>query len=238
MKKMENLVEDNGICDCHYLLTMRLALQREVDSPFGINSIYDLGDWCAPWWRKPVSYADLDAFFESNGCGWLRQSIGIGSWRGDAGEDEKAARIIRASLEQHGLTLERARARYGKRRVSEARKWAETVAFFATGCSFLDIAEVVDRSVAQVSKEIYDTWCKDYYIGCVDNICKLAFDGYLVLIWCASRDLMKMGSNRARSSCLRSTWMARRRNCAALARPTYTACRGYGGYYVSTILAL
>lgn len=54
----------------------------------------------------------------------------------------------------------------------------------------------------------------------------------------ASRDLMKMGSNRARSSCLRSTWMARRRNCAALARPTYTACRGYGGYYVSTILAL
>ena len=91
-----------------------------------------------------------------------------------------AARIIRASLEQHGLTLERARARYGKRRVSEARKWAETVAFFATGCSFLDIAEVVDRSVAQVSKEIYDTWCKDYYIGCVDNICKLAFDGYLV----------------------------------------------------------
>lgn len=40
MKKMENLVEDNGICDCHYLLTMRLALQREVDSPFGINSIY------------------------------------------------------------------------------------------------------------------------------------------------------------------------------------------------------
>lgn len=102
---MENLVEDNGICDCHYLLTMRLALQREVDSPFGINSIYDLGDWCAPWWRKPVSYADLDAFFESNGCGWLRQSIGIGSWRGDAGEDEKAARIIRASLEQHATIV-------------------------------------------------------------------------------------------------------------------------------------
>lgn len=155
-------------------------MQKEVDSPFGINSIYDLGDWCAPWWRKPVSYADLDAFFESHGCGWLRQSIGIGSWRGVAGEGEKAERIIRTSLEQHGLTLERARARYGKRRVSEARKWAETVAFFATGCSFLDIAEVVDRSVAQVSKEIYDTWCEDYYIGCVDNIAKLAFDGYLV----------------------------------------------------------
>lgn len=99
---MENLVEDNGICDCHYLLTMRLALQKEVDSPFGINSIYDLGDWCAPWWRKPVSYADLDAFFESHGCGWLRQSIGIGSWRGVAGEGEKAERIIRTSLEQHG----------------------------------------------------------------------------------------------------------------------------------------
>lgn len=96
------------------------------------------------------------------------------------GEEAVAERITRTSLEQHGLTLERARARYGKRRVSEARKWAETVAFFATGCSFLDIAEVVDRSVAQVSKEIYDTWCEDYYIGCVDNIAKLAFDGYLV----------------------------------------------------------
>lgn len=231
---MENLVEDNGICDCHYLLTMRLALQKEVDSPFGINSIYDLGDWCAPWWRKPVSYADLDAFFESHGCDWLRQSIGIGSWRGVAGEGEKAERIIRTSLEQHGLTLERARARYGKRRVSEARKWAETVAFFATGCSFLDIAEVVDRSVAQVSKEIYDTWCEDYYIGCVDNIASWRS----TVIWCASRDLMKMGSNRARSSCLRSTWRAYRRNRAALARPTYTACRRYGGYYISTILAL
>lgn len=156
----------------HDRIAETFASSDDLDEPWG--------DWCAPWWRKPVSYADLDAFFESNGCGWLRQSIGIGSWRGDAGEDEKAARIIRASLEQHGLTLERARARYGKRRVSEARKWAETVAFFATGCSFLDIAEVVDRSVAQVSKEIYDTWCKDYYIGCVDNICKLAFDGYLV----------------------------------------------------------
>lgn len=177
---MENLVEDNGICDCHYLLTMRLALQKEVDSPFGINSIYDLGDWCAPWWRKPVSYADLDAFFESHGCGWLRQSIGIGSWRGDVGEGEKAARIIRASLEQHGLTLEQARVRYGKRQGGDARKWAETVAFFATGCSFLDIAEVVDRSVAQVSKEIYDTWCEDCYIGCIDDIARLAFDGYLV----------------------------------------------------------
>ena len=179
---MENLVEDNGICDCHYLLTMRLALQREVDSPFGINSIYDLGDWCAPWWRKPVSYADLDAFFESNGCGWLRQSIGIGSWRGDAGEDEKAARIIRASLEQHGLasppnghvpvTARGASAKLG----NGLRPWLSS----PPGARSLDIAEVVDRSVAQVSKEIYDTWCKDYYIGCVDNICKLAFDGYLV----------------------------------------------------------
>lgn len=58
------------------------------------------------------------------------------------------------------------------------------------------------------------------------------------VIWCASRDLMKMGSNRARSSCLRSTWRAYRRNRAALARSTYTACRRYGGYYIPIILAL
>ena len=150
-----------------------------------VEEIHDLGfdtvdDMNQDTFTEILQRHDLDAFFESHGCGWLRQSIGIGSWRGVAGEGEKAERIIRTSLEQHGLTLERARARYGKRRVSEARKWAETVAFFATGCSFLDIAEVVDRSVAQVSKEIYDTWCEDYYIGCVDNIAKLAFDGYLV----------------------------------------------------------
>ena len=231
---MENLVEDNGICDCHYLLTMRLALQREVDSPFGINSIYDLGDWCAPWWRKPVSYADLDAFFESNGCGWLRQSIGIGSWRGDAGEDEKAARIIRASLEQHGLTLERARARYGKRRVSEARKWAETVASSPPGA----------RSSTS-PRSLTGRWrrCQRRYTTLGARIITSAAwttsaSWRSTVIWCASRDLMKMGSNRARSSCLRSTWMARRRNCAALARPTYTACRRYGGYYIPIILAL
>lgn len=177
---MENLVEDNGICDCHYLLTMRLALQREVDSPFGINSIYDLGDWCAPWWRKPVSYADLDAFFESNGCGWLRQSIGIGSWRGDAGEDEKAARIIRASLEQHGLTLERARAvteRGASAKLGNGlRPWLSS----PPGARSSTSPRSLTGRWRQVSKEIYDTWCKDYYIGCVDNICKLAFDGYLV----------------------------------------------------------
>lgn len=205
---MENLVEDNGICDCHYLLTMRLALQREVDSPFGINSIYDLGDWCAPWWRKPVSYADLDAFFESNGCGWLRQSIGIGSWRGDAGEDEKAARIIRASLEQHVSSPPGARSSTSPR--SLTGRWRRCQRRYTT---------LGARIITSAAWTTSASWRS-------------------TVIWCASRDLMKMGSNRARSSCLRSTWMARRRNCAALARPTYTACRGYGGYYISTILAL
>ena len=80
----------------------------------------------------------------------------------------------------HGIPLGDGADDLGALYVRRAESVAMTVAFLATGCSFLDIAEVVDRSVAQVSKEIYDTWCKDYYIGCVDNICKLAFDGYLV----------------------------------------------------------
>ena len=216
---MENLVEDNGICDCHYLLTMRLALQKEVDSPFGINSIYDLGDWCAPWWRKPVSYADLDAFFESHGCGWLRQSIGIGSWRGVAGEGEKAERITARVLSSmasrsNGHVPVTARGASAKLEIG-LRPWLSSPPGARSSTSPRSLTgrwrrcprrytTLGARIITSVAWTTSPSWRS-------------------TVIWCASRDLMKMGSNRARSSCLRSTWRAYRRNRAALARPTYTA---------------
>ena len=61
------------------------------------------------------------------------------------------------------------------------RKWAETVAFFATDCSFLDIANLVDRSVAQVVHETHDTWYEDYMLGCIDYIASVAYHGGILL---------------------------------------------------------
>ena len=51
----------------------------------------------------------------------------------------------------------------------------------ATDCSFLDIANLVDRSVAQVLHEMHDTWYEDYMLGCIDNIASVAYhDGILL----------------------------------------------------------
>ena len=77
--------------------------------------------------------------------------------------------------------LAQARERYGKREKARYRKWAETVAFFATDCSFLDIANLVDRSVAQVVHEIHDTWYEDYMLGCIDYIASVAYHGGILL---------------------------------------------------------
>lgn len=68
-----------------------------------------------------------------------------------------------------------------KREKARYRKWAETVAFFATDCSFLDIANLVDRSVAQVVHEIHDTWYEDYMLGCIDYIASVAYHGGILL---------------------------------------------------------
>ena len=98
--------------------------------------------------------------------------IGSGSTRETDRHETDAIR-----LEQFGLTLAQARERYGKREKARYRKWAETVAFFATDCSFLDIANLVDRSVAQVVHEIHDTWYEDYMLGCIDYIASVAYHG-------------------------------------------------------------
>ena len=88
---------------------------------------------------------------------------------------------LQKGLAQFGLTLAQARERYGKREKARYRKWAETVAFFATDCSFLDIANLVDRSVAQVVHEIHDTWYEDYMLGCIDYIASVAYHGGILL---------------------------------------------------------
>lgn len=104
-----------------------------------------------------------------------------GSWHGDSTEVAKANECLQKGLAQFGLTLAQARERYGKREKARYRKWAETVAFFATDCSFLDIANLVDRSVAQVVHEIHDTWYEDYMLGCIDYIASVAYHGGILL---------------------------------------------------------
>lgn len=158
-----------GTAAC-YLTVERLALQAGVESPFWDETSLLMGGCEEPWYKKPLTPRRLRSFLKRYG----------GSLPDDDGQRGHAASVFADVMRLHGIPLGGGADDLGALYVRRAESVGMTVAFFATGCSFLDIAEVVDRSVAQVSKEIYDTWCKDYYIGCVDNICKLAFDGYLV----------------------------------------------------------
>ena len=118
-------------------------------------------------------------FFDRHGETLIEKRAG--SWHGDSTEVAKASECLQKGLAQFGLTLAQARERYGKREKARYRKWAETVAFFATDCSFLDIANLVDRSVAQVVHEIHDTWYEDYMLGCIDYIASVAYHGGILL---------------------------------------------------------
>ena len=158
-----------GTAAC-YLTVERLALQAGVESPFWDETSLLMGGCEEPWYKKPLTPRRLRSFLKRYG----------GSLPDDDGQRGHAASVFADVMRLHGIPMEDGADDLGALYVRRAESVGMTVAFFATGCSFLDIAEVVDRSVAQVSKEIYDTWCKDYYIGCMDNICKLAFDGYLV----------------------------------------------------------
>lgn len=160
---------DLGTAAC-YLMVERLALQAGVESPFWDEASLLMGGCEEPWYRKPLTPRRLRSFLKRYG----------GSLLDDEEQRGHAAFVFSDVMHLHGIPLGGGADGLGALYVRRAESVAMTVAFLATGCSFLDIAEVVDRSVAQVSKEIYDTWCEDYYIGCVDNIAKLAFDGYLV----------------------------------------------------------
>lgn len=124
-------------------------------------------------------FGDVLDFFDRHGETLIEKRAG--SWHGDSTEVAKASECLQKGLAQFGLTLAQARERYGKREKARYRKWAETVAFFATDCSFLDIANLVDRSVAQVVHEIHDTWYEDYMLGCIDYIASVAYHGGILL---------------------------------------------------------
>lgn len=136
-----------------FLLAERLAMHKGVESVFGFHvNCLGLGK---PYWEKGVYLGDVLDFFDRHGETLIEKRAG--SWHGDSTEVAKASECLQKGLAQFGLTLAQARERYGKREKARYRKWAETVAFFATDCSFLDIANLVDRSVAQVVHEIHDT---------------------------------------------------------------------------------
>lgn len=133
-----------------FLLAERLAMHKGVESVFGFHvNCLGLGK---PYWEKGVYLGDVLDFFDRHGETLIEKRAG--SWHGDSTEVAKASECLQKGLAQFGLTLAQARERYGKREKARYRKWAETVAFFATDCSFLDIANLVDRSVAQVVHEI------------------------------------------------------------------------------------
>lgn len=165
------------VCQSDILLAERLAMHRNVESVFGFRvNCPGLGE---PYWEKGIYYGDVLDFFDRNGETLIEKRAN--SWRGGAAEVAKASECLEKGLAQFGLTLEQARERYGKREKARYRKWAETVVFFATDCSFLDIANLVDRSVAQVLHEMHDTWYEDYMLGCIDNIASVAYhDGILL----------------------------------------------------------
>ena len=141
-----------------FLLAERLAMHKGVESVFGFHvNCLGLGK---PYWEKGVYLGDVLDFFDRHSETLIEKRAG--SWHGDSTEVAKASECLQKGLAQFGLTLAQARERYGKREKARYRKWAETVAFFATDCSFLDIANLVDRSVAQVVHEIHDTWYEDY----------------------------------------------------------------------------
>lgn len=134
-----------------FLLAERLAMHKGVESVFGFHvNCIGLGK---PYWEKGVYLGDVLDFFDRHGETLIEKRAG--SWHGDSTEVAKASECLQKGLAQFGLTLAQARERYGKREKARYRKWAETVAFFATDCSFLDIANLVDRSVAQVVHEIH-----------------------------------------------------------------------------------
>lgn len=160
-----------------FLLAERLAMHKGVESVFGFHvNCLGLGK---PYWEKGVYLGDVLDFFDRHGETLIEKRAG--SWHGDSTEVAKANECLQKGLAQFGLTLAQARERYGKREKARYRKWAETVAFFATDCSFLDIANLVDRSVAQVVREIHDTWYEDYMLGCIDYIASVAYHGGILL---------------------------------------------------------
>ena len=160
-----------------FLLAERLAMHKGVESVFGFHvNCLGLGK---PYWEKGVYLGDVLDFFDRHGETLIEKRAG--SWHGDSTEVAKASECLQKGLAQFGLTLAQARERYGKREKARYRKWAETVAFFATDCSFLDIANLVDRSVAQVVHEIHDTWYEDYMLGCIDYIASVAYHGGILL---------------------------------------------------------
>lgn len=113
-----------------FLLAERLAMHKVVESVFGFHvNCLGLGK---PYWEKGVYLGDVLDFFDRHGETLIEKRAG--SWHGDSTEVAKASECLQKGLAQFGLTLAQARERYGKREKARYRKWAETVAFFATDC--------------------------------------------------------------------------------------------------------
>lgn len=160
--------------ETRYILTERLALHRNVESPYSD---------CPPWMHglpravlgsKLALRWRVRRFFKRFGCGWLTCGK---TWRSCRREQKRAEEVYHTVLMRYGIVHGRKRFGIGRLYAERAAAVAETVAFFATSCSPADIANIVGGSVADNVSRIYAAWKSDD--GFLDCMSYAAHHGFV-----------------------------------------------------------
>ena len=162
---------DHEVDMSDFLVLERLALHKEVDSPFGFQP--GLVGLVPAWWEKGMRAEDAEAWCAKLGEDFHK--INGVMRRGDERERARALEVFEKGLSLYGLTREQAIAKDWKKDKVEIRKWCQAVAFFATDCAIADLCEIVERTSAQVVKELHGNWYEDGSKRCIDEIALNAY---------------------------------------------------------------
>lgn len=149
-----------------FLVLERLALHKEVDSPFGFQP--GLVGLVPAWWEKGMKTEDAEAWCADLGEDFHK--INGTMHRGDERERARALEVFEKGLSLYGLTRGEAVAKGQKKDKVEIRKWCQAVAFFATDCAIADLCEIIERTSAQVVEELHGSWYEDGSKRCIDEI--------------------------------------------------------------------
>ena len=173
------LVHDNLVPRLAFPYAERIALQEDCESVFGFHgTVASICEKGGMYWEQDVSYDDVLSYCALHGVDLRDGRHGVKS-HGPEEERSKAAELVEKAFLLHGLSLDEVKLRRSAKAVIRARKEIETMAFFATRCTYADIADLVDRSPGQVLSEIHDEWCYGYGFGAIENMCLDAFHGLL-----------------------------------------------------------
>lgn len=154
-----------------FLMLERLAMHENAKSAFGEHCAF--ADIAPAWWEKRLTFSQAAEWCESLGVDFLE--LRNPKRRGDAEQYARAVEAFGKGLSLYGLIRAETIAKDRKRDKAKRRKWCQTVAFFATDCTVADVCEIVDRTPAQVMKELHDTWYDDFLLGCIDEIARDAY---------------------------------------------------------------